>query len=111
MTLQVVWYVCFLPMLMGETQCCSLLNHMYIFIRIQSAFVHTAVMEGLAILRAHVAALGGNLLSCYSLDRTVVLDSPNSVSHLAANANMVAGCESVVCSTILATALPLHPLR
>ncbi|KAG8292820.1 C2 domain-containing protein 5 [Homalodisca vitripennis] len=41
-----------------------------------SGFVHSFVAEVLAILRAHVTALGGNALAAFFLNECVILSNP-----------------------------------
>ena len=42
-----------------------------------SGFMHKFVAEVLALMRAHVAALGGNALLAFNLNQCVLLDNPN----------------------------------
>jgi uncharacterized protein YbjQ (UPF0145 family) len=42
-----------------------------------SGFMHKFVSEVLALMRAHVAALGGNALLAFSMNQCVLLDNPN----------------------------------
>lgn len=42
-----------------------------------SGFVHSFVAEVLAIIRAHVTALGGNALVAFFLNECVILNNPH----------------------------------
>ena len=42
-----------------------------------AGFMHKFVAEVLALMRAHVAALGGNALLAFNLNQCVLLDNPN----------------------------------